>query len=284
MTSFTTGYNAEENRNPDDPLAGIERETLADQLLAQREVLELENHLLRRILFMQPGLSVVTLAGGATQSQPVAEVTLPGDERDAWNGVYVENPSGLAVAVGFNAGGAQGAAGYLVPPNTWKLIPVRYVNLSVGLVDPTQVAAAAARITITRLRVPPMGVASGPLTSTPVALDDTISTAQSISAPVAGAVVASLTGITAGLYRVVVTSYQTGTPDALAGNMRLSAGSPATIVGSLPSTPTPVQTVFERVRVIPNATAVLQLLMVTAISNAGAGAFYFASLAATRIA
>lgn len=271
-------------RNPEDPLAAIERQTIADQLQSQRDVLELEDYVLRRLMFQQPALNVVTLAGGATQVPSLAESTIPGDERDVFNGVYVENPGFAPIAIGFNAGGAQGAGGYIVPSNSWKLIPVRFVNLSVGLVDPSLVSGPTIRVTVARLRVPPIGTSSGPLTGVPfLGIDDTIvlggATAPS---PGANASIVGLTGIPAGLYNVQLTTYQSTAPDAQATNIKLQANV-RTVTSSLPSTSVPLTTNM-RVRVDPNTNPVLQLLALNVNNAGGAGSVYVGIIAATRVA
>lgn len=263
--------------NADDPLAGIEREVLADQLRAQRDVLELEDYVLRRLMFAQPGLAVISLAGGSTG---LASDTLLGDERDAWSGVYVENAGPFAVALGFAAGGSTGGGGYLVPAGTWKLIPARYVHLSVGLVDPTQIAGPLTRVTIARLRVPPMGAQAGVISAVSLGgIADTGSAAgATAAAPAINSTITSL-AVPAGLYRVDVVTYEPTTPDANPANAQLLSG--ATVVGTLPTTSVPIATPFARVLVLPAAPV---LILRTGGTIGGAGSVYFGSIAATRIA
>lgn len=281
MTAFADGFNAEAVRNPEDPLSGIERETLTDQLQAQREVLELEQHVLRRLMFAQPRLGVVQLGGGAANSASPIEQTIAGDERDGWNGVYVENPGPAAVALGFSAGGAQGAAGYLIPANTWKVLPVRHINLSVGLVDQAQAAGPFVRVTVAQLRMPPVGVSAGPLASHSLGgVDDTLTIAGfTAAAPPVATTIVQLGALTPGLYRVDLVTYQSTTPDANPANAVLVAGGAAPRL--LPTTAAPIATPIARVLVTPTAPT---LLVRTGGAGGGAGSIYFASMAATRLA
>jgi hypothetical protein len=144
-----------ESRNPTDRMAEIERDVLGDQLMAQRELLELETYALRRWMMEPPDSRRVFLGLG------VGEQTLDGDERDPFSGVAVINTSNVPVAIGFAPGGAVGAGLFQVPAGSFLVLPVRFVHLSVGVVNAADAAGAQFWVTAARLRVPPIGVNGG---------------------------------------------------------------------------------------------------------------------------
>lgn len=263
--------------NPDDPFAAIARETIADQLQAQRDVLELENYGLRRWLYNAPGSQVVRLGAGGR-----VEETLPGDERDPWIGVAILNPSSVPIGVGFAAGGAIGTPLFTIPAGSYLTVPVRFVNVSVALVNASDALGPEARIVVCRLRVPPLGIQAGSLAGA-VDLggvaDTNVASASTAAAPVAGTTIAAIAGLTPGVYRVDVVTYQHTAPDANLSNARLLAS--GLFRGPLPTTSQPIATALPRVTVSPGGTSTLELQVT---GNAGAGAIYYGSLTATRLA
>jgi hypothetical protein len=267
-----------EIRNPTDRMAEIEREGLGDQLLAQREVLDLEGYALRRWLFDPPGSYVVRLAANGRY-----EETIPGDERDPWGGAVILNPSGAAVGVGFAAGGATGAPLFVVPAGSYLAVPVRFVNISIGLVDQaTDLAGPEARIVVSRLRIPPMGIQAGPIASTDLGgIADTVSAAGSTAAaPAANTVIAQVPNLVPGVYRVTTVTYESAAPDANPANIQLLAG--GQIKGAaLPSTATPLSTPFPRVTVPAGASTIV---LRTGGAVGGAGSVYTGVISATRLA
>jgi hypothetical protein len=266
---------SEMHRNENDPLGVLERESVADQLLAQRELIALEQWLLERMMGPPgPAIDPVTFgAGGA------AEQTLDGDPRDPFVGVAILNPSpATPVFIGFAPGGALNPGrALMVPPQSYLVLPVRYAALSLAVVgmDPNAQPFTAWAV---RLRVPPLGVHSGPYGVSPLsALADTQTLASSVVAPGGAVAIANLTPLTPGLYTADITTFQPSTPDGANANMQLLEG--GSIVGSLPSTPNPITTHVPRLTVPSSNPRIL----VRSNAAAGAGAVYFASIIATRI-
>jgi hypothetical protein len=159
------------HRSDADSLAALERESVADQLLAQRELIALETLLVDRLLTGSPGIVPVTFGPG----QP-AEQTLDGDPRDPFLGLAVFNRGPYPLAVGYSAQGALSAiAPLVVPAFSWAVTPIRYTTVSIAAMFPGTagpgVAPDASQATfaasVIRLRVPPLGAMAGALPAPP---------------------------------------------------------------------------------------------------------------------
>lgn len=266
--------------NPNDPLAGVEREILADSLRAQNELLERELWFMGRYMLSSPATIVARFGGGA-QNQP--QQTFDGDGQDPYSGIAVLNPTAVPVALGFEAGAAALSA-YVVPAFSYLVLPQRFVNCSLGIVNATDAAGPAVAMTIARLRVPPLGVLSGPYGSPPGGaktvdqggIADTVQVANGVVAPAAGAVIAQLLAPPAGIYSLQVVTAAVGDPNQPA-NLQLWRG--GQLLGGLLSPATPIPVTRERMTL--NGTQVISVVGI----NAGApGSVYSAFIAATQIA
>jgi hypothetical protein len=257
--------------NADDPIAALERETLADALRAQRELLELEEYVLRRFMFNQPATVVATFGSG--QLQP-GEQTFPGDQRDPFNGVVVLNPTPAIVNVGFEAG-AGPASPFTVPAFSWVALPVRFVNLSLSVDSATAASAVERRVTALRLRVPPLGAAGGDYGGRLAAANTGLQTGM-FTTPIVNSTIVQLGAQTGGLYDVEVVTLQQATADPVMDGMQLVHG--AVIVGRLASAPVAVTKRLARVEISPGESLFVSSRVATAV-----GTVYVASLSAHRI-
>jgi hypothetical protein len=109
-------------------------------------------------------------------------------------------------------------------------------------------------------------------------LADTLIAAGSATNPGAGAGIVAIAGVPAGVYSAVCVTFETGTADGSASNMRLQHGAGPTVVGSLSSTALAVQQIIERVTIAAGET-----VAIAAAAAGGVAATYNASLALTRI-
>lgn len=127
----------------------IPADDLAELSLMQAELLELSLWRLRREMMSDPGL--VPIRVGAGQA---AEQTVPGNQRDPYNGLTVYNPGPASLSVGFQSGAGL-LAPATVPPFSWVSFPERFVNVSVALLNPQDAQTATYTVSLLRLRIPP---------------------------------------------------------------------------------------------------------------------------------
>ena len=149
MTEIELGYPGE------GALASTEDEYAAAMGLMQGELIELSLWRLRREMFADPGAWRLNVGAGFP-----AEQTIPGNQRDPFNGVIFYNPTPATLSVGFQAGTGP-LAPATVPPFTACSFPERFTNLSVYLANAVdQQATIANVVTILRTRIPPKAFAS----------------------------------------------------------------------------------------------------------------------------
>ncbi len=129
-----------------------------DTLYAQRDVLTLEEKLLRRWDNGVPDAKMVTFGGGAA-----SEFTLIGQAQERYAAAAIYNYSTAAVNIGFSAG--AGVFAYFTA-NAGKLlvIPQNYTDLSLSVSAAVAAGPVLTPITVQRLWVAPLAPSVSSLT------------------------------------------------------------------------------------------------------------------------
>lgn len=136
---------------------------------------------------------------------------------------------------------------------------VRYVKLDLGATGASSPVAGSLPIT--------------------TGLADTVSAAGSVTAPTLGLAVATIAAPGAGVYKVVVTTFQTGTVDTTKpANCELRHGATVVQASGLLTTPVAATATFERVTVLAG-----EAITVNATAAGAAGSVFNAQLHATKV-
>jgi hypothetical protein len=262
-------------QTPNPPESQAQIDSQQDLFLRSRDVLGLEELYLRRLLDGAPDSKQFIFGGGA-----LPEVTLIGNVQERFAGAAILNYSAAPLSIGF-AASAGLFTGYVVNPGMWMVIPENYTDLSVAVPISFAAGVALNPVTIVRTFVPPAALNCGLLVAPNVPVADTVTAANTTTAPAAGTILVQTPVLAAGVYEAVCYSgVQSGALLLDVKNVELVNG--GVVVGPLlsadSSTQTPIASTFPRITVAAGAVLALQ-----AIANATAGTQYLQAIQATRV-